>query len=307
MPADTYDAVVVGGSFAGLSAAMQLARARRRVLVVDSGRPRNRFAHAAHGFFGQDGRAPAAILDTARAQVLAYPTAEFQAGEATHARNEGDVFALTLAPDSTVRSRRLVLATGIVDELPDLPGVRERWGATVLHCPYCHGYEVADGRLGVLATSAMNVHQALLLPDWSADVTLFTNDVVTPDAAQLEALAARGVRVEARPVAALLGDAPALTGVQLEDGDVVGLDALFLGSRTHMASPLAAQLGCAVDEGPAGPVLRVDTRQETTVPGIFAAGDAARIFGNASFASADGVMAGTSAHQSLVFSPLVTG
>ena len=303
MQSDSYEAVVVGGSWAGLSAAMQLARARRRVLVLDAGQPRNRFARASHGFFGQDGRAPADILDTGRAQVLAYPTAEFRRDEAAHARADGDEFALSLASGATVRARRLVLATGVVDELPSVPGLRERWGATVLHCPYCHGYEVADGRLGVLATGAMSVHQALLLPDWSADVTLFTNDAVVPDEAQLAALAARGVRIEPRPVELLLGDAPALAGVRLQDGTVVQLDALFTGSRTSMASPLAAQLGCAVDEGPFGPVLRTDDRKATSVPGVFAAGDAARVPHNASFASADGAMAGISAHQSLVFAP----
>jgi thioredoxin reductase len=303
MQTDSYEAIVVGGSWAGLSAAMQLARARRRVLVLDAGQPRNRFAQASHGFFGQDGRAPADILDTGRAQLLAYPTAEFRRDEAAHARADGEGFALSLASGATVRARRLVLATGVVDELPDVPGLRERWGATVLHCPYCHGYEVADGRLGVLATGAMSVHQALLLPDWSANVTLFTNDAVVPDEAQLAALAARGVRIEPRPVELLLGDAPALAGVGLRDGTVVPLDALFTGSRTSMASPLAAQLGCAVDDGPFGPVLRTDDRKATSVPGVFAAGDAARVPHNASFASADGAMAGISAHQSLVFAP----
>jgi thioredoxin reductase len=299
--AGTYEAVVVGGSWAGLSAAMQLARARRRVLVVDAGRPRNRFAAASHGFLGQDGRAPAAILDTARAQVLAYPTAEFRADEAVGAREDGDGFALALASGASIRTRRLVLATGVVDELPDVPGLRERWGVTVLHCPYCHGYEVADRRLGVLATSALNVHQALLLPDWSADVTLFTNGAFEPEEAQRAALEARGVRVERRPIAALVGDAPALAGVRLRDGATCGLDALFVGSRTALASPLAAQLGCAVDDGPFGPVLRTDAAKATSVPGVFAAGDAARVPHNASFAVGDGAMAGISAHRSLVF------
>lgn len=309
VPTELYDAVVVGGSLAGLSAAMQLARARRRVLVVDAGRPRNRFAATSHGVFGHDGRSPAQMLDVARAQLLAYPTVAFHAGEATHARDDGHAFTLTIAPGATVRTRRLVLATGIVDELPEIPGLGERWGATVLHCPYCHGYEVADRRLGVLATGAASVHQALLLPDWSADVTLFTNGAVTPDAAQRDALAERGVRIETRPVAALVGSAPALAGVRLHDGDVVALDALFTAPRTHVASPLAAQLGCAVDDGPVGPVLRTDARKETSVPGVFAAGDAARVPHNASFAAADGVMAGVSAHQSLVFprSPAAAG
>ena len=304
MQTDRYDAIVVGGSWAGLSAAMQLARARRRVLVVDADRPRNRFARSAHGFFGQDGRAPAAIRDDARAQVLAYPTATFRADEATHASAAPDGFALALASGESTHARRLVLATGVVDELPELPGLRERWGVTVLHCPYCHGYEVADGRLGVLATSALSVHQALLLPDWSADVTLFTNDVFTPDATQLAALTARGVRVEPRRVEALVGDpraddALALAGLRVAGGEVVPVDALFTGSRTRMASPLAEQLGCALDEGPVGPTIRTDVRKATTVPGVYAAGDAALTMYSASFAAADGAMAGVAAHQSL--------
>src|SRR5687768_12197384 len=191
MQNDTFDALVVGGSWAGLSAAMQLVRARRRVLVDDAGRPRNRLAHTYHGLFGQDGRTQTARLEAARAQVLAYPTASFREGEATGVvpppEPDGD-FEIALASGSIARTRRLVIATGVVDELPDIPGLRERWGKSVLHCPYCHGYEVAGGRLGVLAVGEKSMHQALLLPDWSADVTLFTNDAFEPDEAQLGAL-----------------------------------------------------------------------------------------------------------------------
>lgn len=298
-----YHVVVVGGSFAGLSAAMQLARARRRVLVVDAGRPRNRFAPASHGFLGQDGRSPAEIVETARSQVLAYPTAEYRSDEATQAgRLDDGTFALSLDSGGTVQARRLVLATGIVDELPPLPGLRERWGKSVLHCPYCHGFEVADARLGILALGDLSVHQALLLPDWSDDVVLFTNGAFEPTAAQREALRARGVRVEPRRVVALVGEGTALEGVRLEDaahGEVVRIDALFTGSHTRMASPLAEQLGCAFDDGPFGPLVRTDARRETTVPGVFAAGDAVRAPHNATWASADGVQAGISAHQSL--------
>ncbi|HEX6534204.1 MAG TPA: NAD(P)/FAD-dependent oxidoreductase [Gemmatimonadaceae bacterium] len=302
MSSDIHDALVVGGSFAGLSAAMQLARARRRVLVVDAGQPRNRFARTSHGFFGQDGRTPAAILDTARAQVLAYPTAELRRDEATHAAMHDGAFEVTLASGATAQARRLVLATGIVDELPDIPGLRERWGTSVLHCPYCHGFEVAGGPLGVLAVGEASVHQALLLPDWSADVTLFTNGAVELTAAQRDALAARGVRIESRPVLELVGDGSTLAGVRVDGrggGEVIALDALFTASRTRMASPLAEQLGCAFDEGPFGPVIRTDARKETTVPGVYAAGDAARVPHNATWASADGVTAGIAAHQSL--------
>ena len=304
MPDAIHDAVVVGGSWAGLSAAMQLARARRRVLVVDAGRPRNRFAPAAHGFLGQDGRPPAEIAKAARGQVLAYPTAELREDEAVHAGADGDGFVIELASGTIARARRLVLATGVVDELPDIPGLRERWGVTVLHCPYCHGYEVAGQRLGVLATTPHGVHQALLLPDWSGDVTLFTNGMAVPDDAERAKLAARGVRVETRAVESLVGDgrAPdslALTGVRVAGGEAVPIDALFVGPRTRMASPLAEQLGCAFDDGLSGLLVRTTERKETTVPGVFAAGDAALSVHNATFASSDGVRAGISAQQSL--------
>jgi thioredoxin reductase len=306
MPTDNYDAIIVGGSWAGLSAAMQLARARRRVLIVDAGRPRNRFARTSHGFLGQDGRTPAAILEAACAQVLAYPTVELRRDEATHAAAGDGAFEVALASGGGARARRLVLATGIVDELPDIPGLRERWGTSVLHCPYCHGYEVADGRLGVLAVGESSLHQALLLPDWSADVVLFTNGTFDPSDAQRDALAARGARIEPRLVAGLVGDGSALAGVRLrgpdgaaDGGEVVPLDALFTASRTRMASPLAEQLGCAFDDGPFGPVIRTDAKKETTVPGVYAAGDAARVPHNATWASADGVTAGVYAHQSL--------
>ena len=299
MPTETWDAVVAGGSWAGLTAALQLARARRRVLVVDAGRPRNRFAHAAHGFLGQDGRAPAAIVAAGKAELLAYPTAAHRVDEVTNARLVNGSIALTLASGATIGASRLILATGIIDELADLPGLRERWGSTVLHCPYCHGYEVADRRLGALAVSDHTVHQALLLPDWSASVTLFTNEAVELSAEQRDALTRRGVRIEARRVTALEGTAPQLAGIRLSDGEVVPIDALFTGARLRMASPLAEQLGCAFDDSPAGPVIHTNERKATSVPGVFAAGDATRAYGNATLAAADGMIAGVAAHQSL--------
>lgn len=295
----SHDVIVIGGSFAGLSAAMQLARARQRVLVIDAGLPRNRFADAAHGFLGQDGKAPAAILQQARCQVTAYPGAEIVQGQALEVRNEASAgFWVRMSDGRTARARRLVLATGVSDTLPDLPGLSERWGATVLHCPYCHGYEVRDRPLGVLANHAMAAHQAAMLPDWGP-TTLFTQGRFEPDPEQMAQLAARTVTVEREPVVALLGAAPELDAVRLADGRVVAINALFVAPSTRMASPLAEQLGCAFDDGPLGPVIRVDDWKATTVPGVFAAGDAARAMHNATLASADGVLAGVGAHQSL--------
>ena len=294
-----YDVIIIGGSFAGLSAAMQLARARRQVLLVDAARPRNRYAAHAHGFLGQDGVPPQEIVAIARAQLARYPTVSFLDGEAIQALAQDGGFAVVMAGAEQVRGARLILATGMRDELPPLPGLQPRWGQTVLHCPYCHGFEVAGEPLGVLAAHPMSVHQAMLLPDWGP-TTYFTQGQFEPSPEDARHLGARGVHVERTPVVALLGDAPALTGVVLADGRELPLRALFVASRVHMASPLAAQLGCEFDEGPLGPVIRVDDMKQTTVPGVFAAGDASTPMSNATLASASGVMAGVCAHRSLV-------
>nr|WP_295373467.1 NAD(P)/FAD-dependent oxidoreductase [uncultured Sphingosinicella sp.] len=294
-----YDAIVVGGSFAGLSAAMQLVRARRRVLMIDAGRPRNRFSHASHGFLGLDGTSPAAIRELGLRQLGAYPTFELRGGTAEAARRGEDGFAVAVSGGEEVRARRLVLATGVEDRLPDVPGLEERWGKSVLHCPYCHGYEVRDRPLGVLATGPMAAHQAALIPDWGP-TTLFLNGRFEPDADQLASLTARGVTIERAPVVAALGAAPGLTGLRLADGREVPVEGLFVAPSVRMASQLPHQIGCAFEEGPLGPYLRVDERQQTSVQGVYAAGDAARPMHNATFASADGVMAGVGAHQSLL-------
>lgn len=291
----TYDAVVIGGSFSGLSAAMQLARARCRIAVIDAGQRRNRFASTSHGFLGQDGRPPGDIVADARAQLLAYPNVQWLDAAATSAEKTGDGFSV-VTQDQTLHAKRVVLATGLVDELPPLEGLAERWGKTVFHCPYCHGYELDRGRIGVLATSALSLHHALMLPDWGT-VTLFLNQAFVPDADQAAALAARGVTVEAGPVRRLTGVAT----VELDSGLQLEMDGLFTLGTTRMASALPGQLGCALDAGPLGPFIRTSPTMETTVPGVFACGDAARLFGNVALAVGDGALAGASAHQSLVF------
>jgi len=295
----SYEVIVIGGSFAGLSAALQLARARRRVLVLDSGEPRNRFAQFSHGLFGHDGQTPSALLAKARSQLLSYGTVSFTDGLATHAARTGEEFAVTLASGPVHTAARLILATGVRDDLAPIPGLQERWGISVLHCFYCHGYEVAGRRLAVLATSDRALQTAILLPDWSEAVTLFTNGVLSLSPEQLAELRRRGVSVEAKPVVAVLGEPPALSGLCLDDGRIIPVDAVFTNSRTRMASPLAEQLGCEFDEGPSGAFIRTGADKQTTVSGVYAAGDAARPGHNASWAAADGVTAGISAHQSL--------
>jgi len=294
-----HDAIIIGGSFAGLSAAMQLARARQRVLLVDGGQPRNRFAAASHGFLGQDGVAPGQIVAGARAQLAAYPTVEMIDGQVAAANGVLDDFHIRLSDGRRFGGRRLVLAIGVRDELPDLPGMAARWGTGVLHCPYCHGYEVAGRPLGVLAGPAGVDHRALMLPDWGP-TTLFLQNAPEPDATMRDRLAARGVTVETSAIRELLGPAPGLDAVRLADGRVYPLGALFVPVRTSPASPLALQLGCELVEGMTGPYLRVDGKQQTSVPGIYAAGDAASPMHNGTLAAAAGVMAAFGVHHSLL-------
>jgi len=296
----TEDAIVIGGSFAGLSAAMYIARARRRVCVIDAGAPRNRFAEHSHGFFGHDGSVPGTLIATARSQVAAYPTARFIAGVAASARRDGDAFAVTLDDGTELRGKGLVLAFGVSDELPAIEGLPERWGRTVLHCPYCHGFEFSDRRLGVLYASPMSAHQAMLIAEWGP-TTFFLDGATGIDSATLDGLAKRGVTIEDRRVRALRGEGTHLEAVELADGAFTPLDALYIGAPTRLNSTIAEQLGCELEQGPFGALIKTDGQKQTTVPGVWAAGDIARQPHSATWASADGVTAGTALHRSLVF------
>ena len=291
-----FDVIVVGGSYAGLSAATQLARARRRVLVIDAGQRRNRYAQHSHGFLGQDGREAAAIAAEGRAQLLKYPTVQWLEGAAAQATRLDQGFRITLTDGRGFDAQALVLATGVVDELPALPGLAERWGTSVFHCPYCHGYELLQGHIGVMAVGPMSMHHALMLPDWG-QVTLFLNETFEPDEEQLASMARRGVTIERSAVRRIAGHAT----VELADGRALDMAGLFVVSRTHSGSPLAEQLGCEMDEGPTGLFVRTDAMKATSVAGVFACGDSARAAGNVAMAVADGAMAGVAAHRLTIF------
>lgn len=298
-----HDAIVIGGSFAGLSAAIQIARARRSVCVIDAGNPRNRFAAAAHGFFAQDGNDPRAIIASARTQVLRYPTVQMITGEASVARATNSGFEVTVTGGKTLTAARLVLAFGVSDVLPELPGLAERWGKSVLHCPYCHGFEYAGQRLGVLYSTPMSAHQALLITEWGP-TTLYLNGNETLDDETQAKLAQRGVMIEPARITALRGENGGLSSLLLADGRDAPIDALYVAPRSRLNSPIAEQLGCVLNDGPFGLVIHTDEKKQTTVPGVYAAGDIARAPHNASWAAADGVTAGVFLHQSLVFEPL---
>lgn len=290
-----FDAAVIGGSFAGISAALQLARARRRVAVFDSGLRRNRLAATSHGFLAQDGRAPRAIVAEAHEQLAAYPSVHWFDAAVTMVSGSSDAFRLQT--DSLIhQTRRIVLATGVTDALPDIPGLAERWGRSVFHCPYCHGYELQQGRIAVIATSPASLHQARLLPEWGS-VTFFLQGALKIGEEEARMLAARGVTIETTAVASIVDEARLV----LADGRSESFDGVFTASRTAPHSPLAMQLGCEQEEGPLGTFVRTDAMKATSVPGVFACGDLARPAGNVALAVGDGALAGIAAHASLVF------
>lgn len=300
VPAPTLDVAIVGGSFAGLSAGLPVARARRSVVVFDSGLPRNRFAAASHGFLGHDGRAPDAIRRDGRAQYLVYPTARLVEDEVVAIDGERDRFRLATRGGGEVLARRVVLAFGMRDALPEIPGLAACWGRSAMQCPYCHGYEAADLPTGLLVTGASPLHHARLLGDWTGDLAVFANGhaIAPDDRAAIEAL---GLRIHDAPVVRIEATDGHIEALHLADGARVPRAALYLATRAAPASDLAARLGCRMIEGAYGPYVAVDMMQQTSVPGVFAAGDLTRPAYNAPAAAADGARAGAAAHQSLHF------
>jgi len=288
---ESFDVIVIGGGHAGLSAALQLARARRTVLVIDAGEPRNRSAARSHGFLTRDGARPLQLLHRARAQLLRYPTVQWRADRAVDARRErADRFVVACESGHAVAAQRLVLAYGVRDALPDIDGLAGRWGRGVFHCPYCHGYELAQGRIGLLSDDAGT--QALLLSEWGT-VTWFLRADGAIDDALAPRLAARGVVLERTPVVRVEGD----VGIVLADGRVLAMDALFVSPEAGSASPLAGRLGCSHENGGC---ITTDASKQTTVRGVFACGDVARMAGSIPLAVGEGALAGVAAHRSLL-------
>ncbi|WP_324653317.1 NAD(P)/FAD-dependent oxidoreductase [Georgenia sp. H159] len=274
----TRDVVVIGGGPAGLSAALVLGRARRSVTVVDAGDPRNACSPSLHGFLTRDGASPADFLAAARREVRGYGVELVTDEVVTVVDDDGAGFRVTLAGGSTLRARRVIAATGIADELPDIDGVAERWGRDALHCPYCHGYEVRDRPLAVVARLAEGaVHQALLLRQWSDDVTLLLHDVRSADLGVegRALLDARGVTVVDGRVRELVVTDDRVTCTRLSDGAEVPCAAVFLSPRFRLrAGPLAA-LAPDVVENDMGVHLATDDEGRTSVHGLWAVGNLA--------------------------------
>lgn len=291
------DYLVVGGSYAGLSAALHLARARRSVLIVDAGERRNdavdQAGGRAHGLLTQDGLAPAAIAAQARQQLSRYPSVQWHRARLELAESLADGTFLLSANDFRVRAGRVILATGMRDVLPPIPGLAERWGRSIFNCPYCHGFELEAGPVGIVASGSSAFHLGLMLPDW-APTTMFLNRAFNPSPAEHHALSRRGTTIDETPVLRIRGHAD----LHMDDGRILPMKGLFIQPQSCQQSDLALQLGCDVEQSSTSAFVKVNACQETSVRHVYACGDMARASGSLALAVGDGAMAGVAAHQS---------
>lgn len=300
-----YDVVVVGGGAAGLGGALALSRARRSVLVVDDGTPRNAPAGHVHNYLAREGTPPAELLAAGRAEVTGYG-GTVVAGRVTSAeRADDDGFAVSLDDGRTVRARRLLVTTGLVDELPDVPGIAQLWGTDVLHCPYCHGWEVRDQPVGVLGTGPHAVFQTLMWRQWSADVTLFLHRSPEPTDDEREQLAARGITVVPGTVAEPVTADGRLSGLRLADGTVVPRTALVVAPRFTARSEVLRSLGLeAVEQEMLGAVIGsavpADPTGATAVPGVWVAGNLTNLQAQVISAAAAGLNAAAAINGDLI-------
>jgi thioredoxin reductase len=306
-PEKGYDVVVVGGGAAGLSGALVLSRARRSVLVVDAGRPRNAPAEHAHNYLGREGVSPLELLAIGRAEVAGYG-AEVVTGTVASARRVGEdpvSFAVELDDGTVHRARRLLVTTGLVDELPDVPGLAERFGRDVLHCPYCHGWEVRDEPIGVLATGPLWPHQAQMWRQLSADVTVFLHTAPEPTGEEREQMAALGIPLVDGEVEGLEIDGDRLAGVRIKGGRVVARKALVVGPRMVARSGLLAGLGLRTEDRviggtPVGEYVPSEQGGATAVPGVYVAGNVTDVTATLIGAAGAGVQAAVALNTDLI-------
>jgi thioredoxin reductase len=300
--ATPFDCVVVGGGAAGLSAALVLGRARVRTLLVDAGAQSNRPSPGVGGLLGHDGRPPAQLYALGRAELAAYPSVTVVDGEVRSAGGALEAFVLELADGTRASARRLLLATGMEYAHRDLDGVAQRWGRSVFHCPFCHGWEHRDQTLCVLDAEETGVHRALLLRRWSDDVTLLTDGPPVLGDDEVTRLRDAGVAIDERPVSGLRGPGETLEAVVFADGDERPCRGLLIAVRLRQRTAVADQLGAAFAEpGPAAQdAIAVDGRYATSVEGVFAAGDAAAQMPSVAAAIASGHTAAAMVVQSLL-------
>ncbi|UPK25785.1 NAD(P)/FAD-dependent oxidoreductase [Bradyrhizobium sp. 195] len=294
------DVIIIGGSFAGLAGALQLGRARRKVTVLDTGLPRNRFAGHSHGLLGHDHKPPLDILAEARQQLARYPTVRLVNARADSISGNIDKFSILTGDGESLGARRLILSYGIVDQMPNVPGYAESWGTSIVPCPYCDGFEVAGRHWGLVWSGPQSHNQARLFLDWTDKLTLFADGHDIPPDIRAD-LARRKIPVVDGRITGIGHHGGHNATVKLDTDTNVAVDILFAHPRTKPSASLHESLGLATVDTPGGIALKVDERRQTSMPGIYAAGDLTTVFlPSVTQASSQGAMAGIFAQQSMV-------
>ena len=290
----SWDVIVVGGSYAGLSAAMTLGRSVRSTLVIDSGRPCNRFTPHTHNFITHDGQTPAAVAQQAKEQVLRYLTVHWAEDRVVEAQGNDGRFQVRTEEGQVLLAKKLLFATGVKDIMPDLPGFADCWGVSVIHCPYCHGYEVKSQRTGILTNGEAALDFGRLIRHWTADLTVFTDGPATFDTSPLQEM---NVGIDERKISSIEHRNGMIEHLRFQEGPPMVLDALYARPAFEQHCPLPATLGCQFTE--AG-YVQADDFQRTSLPGVFAAGDATSPFRAVSVATAAGTRAGAFINHDLI-------
>ncbi|MGV3765975.1 MAG: NAD(P)/FAD-dependent oxidoreductase [Chitinophagaceae bacterium] len=291
-----FEAIIIGGSYAGLSAAMALGRSLRKVLVIDSGLPCNRQTPHAHNFITQDGEEPAIIAEKARLQVQQYPTVHFFNGIAAAGKKTGNGFELTTSSGETFSAPKLIFATGVKDIMPELEGFAECWGISVIHCPYCHGYEVRHEKTGILANGDVAFHLAQLIRNWTNDLTIFTNGKSTLSPEQMDTISRHNIPVIEKPLSALKHESGMLKALLFKDGTAFPLKALYARPVFEQHCRIPEMLGCALNEHG---YIEVNGFYQTSIEHVYACGDATSMMRSVANAVAGGNMAGAMVNNEL--------
>jgi thioredoxin reductase len=293
------DVITIGGSFAGLAGALQLGRARRKITVLDTGLPRNRFAGHSHGLLGHDHRPPLDILAQARQQLARYPTVKLINARAEGISGALDDFSVLTNDGESLAARRLILSYGVADQMPDIPGFAESWGKSIVPCPYCDGFEVAGQHWGLVYSGPQSPHAVMLFHDWTDTLTLFADGHDISPEVRAD-MARRNVPVIDGRIVEIAHHDGKIATVNLDTGRNVAVDVLFAHPRNRPSASLHEALGLETVDTPVGIALKVDDRRETTMPGVYAAGDLAHPMASVTLASSHGAMAGIFAQQSML-------
>jgi len=292
-----FEVIIIGGSYAGLAAAMALGRSLRQVLIIDAGEPCNKQTPHSHNFLTQDGKSPREISSIAREQVEAYPTIQFISDLAVEGNKMEEGFEIRTKKGGIYKSKKLILATGIKDLLPAIPGLKACWGISVIHCPYCHGYEARNQATGLLANGDFGFEFGKMITNWTKDLTLFTNGKSTLTEEQTSILLSKKINIIETPVKELTHQNGALKSIKLVNGNAIHLKAMYAKPDFEQSLSIISSLGCELKQNG---FLEVDQFQKTTVAGVYACGDNTNMFRSVAFAVSSGNMAGAACNKELI-------